>query len=173
MPLNDSAVPPTLSVAGLGVSYGSRRVIASASFGLAAGTITALIGPNGSGKSTLLRSIARLHTPDAGSVTLDDGEDVSALSPRDFARAISLLAQSRPVPGGLTVREVVTFGRHPHRSRWTGQDAGGPAAQDGPSPHEPGARSDDGGHSGHGGHGSSAAGPQPDPEPAARPRLRG
>ncbi|MHA7282670.1 ABC transporter ATP-binding protein [Arthrobacter sp. TMS2-4] len=127
MPLNDSAVPPTLSVAGLGVSYGSRRVIASASFGLAAGTITALIGPNGSGKSTLLRSIARLHTPDAGSVTLDDGEDVSALSPRDFARAISLLAQSRPVPGGLTVREVVTFGRHPHRSRWTGQDAGGPA----------------------------------------------
>ncbi|WP_394250923.1 ABC transporter ATP-binding protein [Arthrobacter pityocampae] len=130
MPLDDSAVPPSLRVAGLGVSYGSRRVIESASFDLAAGTVTALIGPNGSGKSTLLRSIARLHTPDAGSVTLDDGVDVSALSSRDFARSISLLAQSRPVPGGLTVREVVTFGRHPHRSRWTGQDAEGPAVVD-------------------------------------------
>ncbi|PPB48414.1 Fe(3+)-dicitrate ABC transporter ATP-binding protein [Arthrobacter pityocampae] len=130
MPLDDSAVPPSLSVAGLGVSYGNRRVVESASFDLAAGTVTALIGPNGSGKSTLLRSIARLHTPDAGSVTLDDGVDVSTLSSRDFARSISLLAQSRPVPGGLTVREVVTFGRHPHRSRWTGQDAEGPAVVD-------------------------------------------
>nr|WP_156135085.1 ABC transporter ATP-binding protein [Arthrobacter sp. L77] len=114
----------------MGVSYGSRRVIGSVSFGLAPGTVTALIGPNGSGKSTLLRSIARLHAPDAGSVTLDDGADVLGLSPRDFARAITLLAQSRPVPGGLTVREVVAFGRHPHRSRWTGQDAEGPAAVD-------------------------------------------
>lgn len=130
MPLNDASIPPSLSVTGLGVSYGSRRVIESASFGLAAGAVTALIGPNGSGKSTLLRSIARLHTPDAGSVTFDDGMDVSTLSSRDFARSISLLAQSRPVPGGLTVREVVTFGRHPHRSRWTGQDAEGPAVVD-------------------------------------------
>ncbi|WP_043442960.1 ABC transporter ATP-binding protein [Arthrobacter sp. L77] len=130
MPLNDPSVPPALTVAGLGVSYGSRRVIGSVSFGLAPGTVTALIGPNGSGKSTLLRSIARLHAPDAGSVTLDDGADVLGLSPRDFARAITLLAQSRPVPGGLTVREVVAFGRHPHRSRWTGQDAEGPAAVD-------------------------------------------
>ncbi|MHA7241135.1 general stress protein [Arthrobacter sp. TMS1-12-1] len=51
-------------------------------------------------------------------------------------------------------------GRPQYGVRVDGQDAGGPAAQDGPSPHEPGARSDDGGHSGHGGHGSSAAGPQ-------------
>ncbi|WP_434995643.1 ABC transporter ATP-binding protein [Arthrobacter sp. Ld5] len=129
MPFKNPAAPPTLTATGLGVSYGSRRVIDSASFGLAAGTVTALVGPNGSGKSTLLRSIARLHAPDAGSVALD-GADVSTLSPRDFARSISLLAQSRPVPGGLTVREVVSFGRHPHRSRWTGQDAGGPAAVD-------------------------------------------
>jgi iron complex transport system ATP-binding protein len=122
------ASAPALSVADLGVSYGSRRVIGSVSFDLLPGTVTALIGPNGSGKSTLLRTIARLHAPDAGTVMLDDGADLLALSPREFARTITLLAQSRPVPGGLTVREVVGFGRHPHRSRWTGQDPQGTAA---------------------------------------------
>jgi iron-chelate-transporting ATPase len=124
------APAPALSVADLGVSYGSRRVVGSVSFRLMPGTVTALIGPNGSGKSTLLRTIARLHAPDTGTVMLDDGADVLALSPREFARTVTLLAQSRPVPGGLTVREVVGFGRHPHRSRWTGQDAQGTAAVD-------------------------------------------
>ncbi|MHA7190262.1 ABC transporter ATP-binding protein [Arthrobacter sp. MDT2-16] len=128
MPLTEPAATPALDVVDLGVSYGSRQVIGSVSFGLKPGTVTALIGPNGSGKSTLLRTIARLHAPDAGTVTLDDGADVLALSPREFARTITLLAQSRPVPGGLTVREVVGFGRHPHRSRWTGQDPHGTAA---------------------------------------------
>ncbi|MDQ0736823.1 ABC transporter ATP-binding protein [Arthrobacter agilis] len=128
MPPTIPASAPALSVADLGVSYGSRRVIGSVSFDLLPGTVTALIGPNGSGKSTLLRTIARLHAPDAGTVMLDDGADLLALSPREFARTITLLAQSRPVPGGLTVREVVGFGRHPHRSRWTGQDPQGTAA---------------------------------------------
>ncbi len=128
MPLDDRPATPLLSVSELAISYGSRRVVEAVSFDLEPGRVTALIGPNGSGKSTLLRTIARLHAPDAGSVTLDDGADLLALSPRAFARTITLLAQSRPVPGGLTVREVVTFGRHPHRSRWTGQDPRGTAA---------------------------------------------
>ncbi|WP_347876205.1 ABC transporter ATP-binding protein [Arthrobacter agilis] len=128
MPLDDRPATPLLSVSELAISYGSRRVVEAVSFDLEPGTVTALIGPNGSGKSTLLRTIARLHAPDAGAVTLEDGADLLALSPRAFARTIALLAQSRPVPGGLTVREVVTFGRHPHRSRWTGQDPRGTAA---------------------------------------------
>ncbi|MHA7145164.1 ABC transporter ATP-binding protein [Arthrobacter sp. TmT3-37] len=128
MPLDDRPATPLLSVSELAISYGSRRVVEAVSFDLEPGTVTALIGPNGSGKSTLLRTIARLHAPDAGAVTLEDGADLLALSPRAFARTITLLAQSRPVPGGLTVREVVTFGRHPHRSRWTGQDPRGTAA---------------------------------------------
>ncbi|WP_104181065.1 ABC transporter ATP-binding protein [Arthrobacter sp. B0490] len=128
MPPKIPATAPALSVADLGISYGTQRVVESVSLDLTPGTVTALIGPNGSGKSTLLRTIARLHAPDAGTVTLDDGADVLALSPREFARTITLLAQSRPVPGGLTVREVVGFGRHPHRSRWTGQDPEGAAA---------------------------------------------
>lgn len=116
-----------VDVANVSISYGRQPAVRDVSFELKPGAVTALIGPNGSGKSTLLRTIARLHTADTGSVTTSDGADVFALSPKEFARKITLLAQSRPVPAGITVREVVDFGRHPHRSRWTGSDARGAA----------------------------------------------
>nr|WP_249027105.1 ABC transporter ATP-binding protein [Amycolatopsis lexingtonensis] len=100
----------------------------AASISLHAGRVTALIGPNGSGKSTLLRALARLHPPVAGSVTFADGADLRALSGKDIARRITLLSQQRSAPGGVCVRELVEFGRHPHRSRWGGRDPEGPAA---------------------------------------------
>ena len=39
-----------------------------------------------------------------------------------------MLTQGRPTPVGLTVREVVSFGRYPYRGRWNRQDPQGPAA---------------------------------------------
>lgn len=114
-----------LDVTDVSISYGRQPAVRDVSFSLKPGAVTALIGPNGSGKSTLLRTIARLHTADTGTVTTTDGADLFALSAREFARKITLLAQSRPVPAGITVREVVEFGRHPHRSRWTGTDRQG------------------------------------------------
>lgn len=131
MTLTDTAIRPGLQgldVDDMSISYGRQTAVSDVSFELKPGSVTALIGPNGSGKSTLLRTIARLHTADSGSVTTTDGDNVLALSPKDFARRITLLAQSRPVPAGITVREVVEFGRHPHRARWTGSDPRGAAA---------------------------------------------
>ncbi len=86
------------------------------------GEVTALIGPNGSGKSTVLRSLARLHPVEAGRVRVQDGDDgtEAPLSARAFARRVAMLSQSRPHPSGLSVRDVVGFGRHPHRRRFAG-----------------------------------------------------
>ncbi|PWC03112.1 ABC transporter ATP-binding protein [Agromyces badenianii] len=132
----------------LTLSYNGAPVVHGAEIHLEPGKVTALVGPNGSGKSTLLRALARLHQPDAGRVLLaaddghtiseaeavpgagpaellDHGIDAATLSGRDFARRVTLLAQSRPTPGGITVRELVEFGRHPHRGRWIAGDAGG------------------------------------------------
>lgn len=118
-----------LTAADLTISYDSRPAVHQAAFTLEPGKVTAFIGPNGSGKSTLLRTVARLHKPDTGSVTLGDGDgervDAFALSSRDFAKRVTLLTQGRPTPGGTTVKEVVDYGRHPHRSRWTAQDPDG------------------------------------------------
>lgn len=95
-------------------------MVIDADIELLPGGVTALIGPNGSGKSTLLRGICRLAQT-RGQVTLD-GSDSAALSPRAFARRLTILAQQRPTPGGLTVTEVVELGRHPHRRRFSRTD---------------------------------------------------
>ncbi|GAA2634101.1 ABC transporter ATP-binding protein [Paractinoplanes durhamensis] len=115
-----------LTGADLTLAYDGRTVVHGAGIALRAGTVVALIGPNGSGKSTLLRSLARLHHPQSGTVTLD-GADAFALRPKDFARQVTLLTQSRPTPGGVRVRDVVAYGRHPYRGRFGAGDADGPA----------------------------------------------
>jgi ferric hydroxamate transport system ATP-binding protein len=125
---------PDVRIAGadLELGYRERTVVHGADLVLRAGRVTALVGPNGSGKSTLLRALARLHRPTSGSLRVPDdgGEVVDALvlSRRDFARQVTLLAQSRPTPAGLTVADVVAFGRHPYRGRFRGADPDGPAA---------------------------------------------
>ena len=114
----------------LHLGYHDVTVVHAADLTLRPGRVSALVGPNGSGKSTLLRALARLHHPASGSVRLGPGTDALALSRRDFAHHVTLLAQSRPVPTGLSVRDVVGFGRHPHRGRWRSADPDGPAAVD-------------------------------------------
>lgn len=113
---------------GLDLAYNGEVVVHGASVELHRGRVTALVGPNGSGKSTLLRALARLHSPVAGRVRLGDTADALVLSRRDFARRVTLLAQSRPTPTGISVRDVVAFGRHPYRGRWRAADPDGAAA---------------------------------------------
>ncbi|SEA60578.1 ABC transporter ATP-binding protein [Leifsonia sp. 21MFCrub1.1] len=127
------------------IAYDGVDVVHGADLLLPRGRVTALIGPNGSGKSTLLRAIARLKDARSGSVllpaqadTADTGDtdeadamiDAIALSRPEFARRVTLLAQSRPTPAGLSVREVVGFGRHPYRRRFRSTDPDGRAAVD-------------------------------------------
>ncbi|BCB88143.1 ABC transporter ATP-binding protein [Phytohabitans suffuscus] len=120
--------PAGLRGTGLTLGYHRSQVVHGASIALSAGAVTALVGPNGSGKSTLLRALARLHKPAAGDVTLADGTPALALSSKEFARRVTLLAQHRPTPSGVTVRDVVGYGRHPYRGGWRGDDPDGPRA---------------------------------------------
>lgn len=127
MPEPRSAEGARLTARDLTVAYGTRTAVEEATLALQTGCVTALLGPNGSGKSTLLRAMARLHAPETGAVELGGGVDALALSRTAFARRVTLLAQQRPVPSGLSVHDVVGFGRHPHRSR-LGRDPEGPDA---------------------------------------------
>ncbi|MFF7149868.1 ABC transporter ATP-binding protein [Streptomyces griseoaurantiacus] len=117
------------------VAYDGVDVVHAAGLTLRPGEVTALVGPNGSGKSTLLRTLARLQRPRGGTLTLEAPEeggpaDGLALNGREFARRVALLTQGRPTPSGLTVRDLVAFGRYPHRGRWGRHDPGGAAAVD-------------------------------------------
>lgn len=102
-----------IEVADVRKSYGERVVLDVPKLEIPPGGITALIGPNGAGKSTLLSVIARLLTPDNGSVTID-GLNVATTASSDLARIVSVLRQENRVAVRLTVRELIEFGRFPH-----------------------------------------------------------
>lgn len=107
----------TLRTENLTVKYGTNTVLDGISLVLPAGKITALLGPNGCGKSTLLNCFSRLLTPQSGSVFLDNNP-INALSSRQLARRLALLPQHHLTPEGITVRELVSYGRNPWLSLW-------------------------------------------------------
>jgi ferric hydroxamate transport system ATP-binding protein len=115
----------SLRASGVSLAHGDLTVVHDADIVLGPGRITALVGPNGSGKSTLLRALARLHRPASGDVSLADGIPAQSLSAREFAVRVTMLTQHRPSPGGVSVRDVVGYGRFPHRARWRGSDPEG------------------------------------------------
>lgn len=127
------APPPALVGEELTLDYGGSPVVHGVSIALRPGTVTALLGPNGSGKSTVLRALARLHPLRSGQARLvdDQGErSTDLLGAKELARALTLFTQTRTALQGLSVREVVAFGRHPHRRRFAGLDAADRAAID-------------------------------------------
>ncbi|MFD8451203.1 ABC transporter ATP-binding protein [Streptomyces coelicoflavus] len=119
-----------LSATGVTVAYDGVDVVHDAGVRLRPGEVTVLVGPNGSGKSTLLRTVARLQRARTATIGIDGTTDALTLTSREFSRHVALLTQGRPTPGGLTVRDVVEFGRYPYRGRWGRPDPDGPAAVD-------------------------------------------
>lgn len=81
-----------------------------------------VLGPNGAGKSTLLHTLAGLHAPRAGQVSLD-GDDVGHLSRRAVAKKLGLLFQDRHDGFPATVTETTLIGRHPFLSPWQSETA--------------------------------------------------
>ncbi|MFQ3790269.1 ABC transporter ATP-binding protein [Halomonas sp. A29] len=113
-----------LATHNLTLRYGRATIIDELALSLPAGQVTAIVGPNGCGKSTLLAGLARLHAPSQGAVLLD-GKDIQQLPARELARRLALLPQEATAPEGLTVAELVRFGRQPHQGwlrQWSAED---------------------------------------------------
>ncbi|MDU7286924.1 ABC transporter ATP-binding protein [Corynebacterium kroppenstedtii] len=102
-----------LSAESITVGYGGPAILQDVSVKAPAGKITALIGPNGCGKSTLLRALGRQQALSAGCVRVGE-TSIRDLSPREFARHVAFLPQQPVTPEGVTVREVVAYGRYPY-----------------------------------------------------------
>lgn len=106
-----------LSTSHLRLGYGQNIIVPDLDLRLAGGKVTSIIGPNGCGKSTLLRALARLLPIGSGSIELY-GQALHSLPGKEVARRLAILPQGPTAPEGLSVEELVWFGRHPHQGRF-------------------------------------------------------
>lgn len=98
----------------LSLAYGNRTIVEQLNLTVPDGKITALVGSNGSGKSTILKAMARILNPIGGCVRLD-GKEIHRQPTKEVAKQLAILPQNPTSPEGLTVRELVSFGRYPHQ----------------------------------------------------------
>ena len=92
--MTPGALPPLLSVEGLGKSFRGQSVLSGISFDVRAGEVIGLIGRSGSGKSTLLRCLNMLERPDTGRVRLA-GEEIGFQGPKRTPVPTRALARQR------------------------------------------------------------------------------
>jgi len=100
-------------------SKGDKVLGESLNLQLRKGKFVGLLGPNGSGKSTLIRSISGLLNPLDGEVFINN-ISLTKLSRTQKARMISVVLTDKVSSMGLSVFDMVSYGRFPH-TNWLGK----------------------------------------------------
>lgn len=103
-----------INVKDLSVAYEENLIIENMNLSIPKGLISIIIGANGCGKSTLLKTIARVIKPRSGDIFIN-GKNIKNQKEKHLAVEIAFLPQGPVCPSGLTVRELVTYGRFPHQ----------------------------------------------------------
>ncbi len=85
------------------------RALNGISLDISPGDTVALVGPSGAGKTTMLQLLLRFYDPVEGAVKID-GVDVSAGTPDDVRRAISLVPQTSVIFGADALTNI-RYGR--------------------------------------------------------------
>lgn len=98
----------------LNIGYGERLIVKNLSVTIPDKKITTIIGSNGCGKSTLLKAITRIISHQSGSVILD-GKNIASENTKLLAKKMAILPQSPESASGLTVGELVSYGRFPYQ----------------------------------------------------------
>ncbi|MFV0504192.1 MAG: ABC transporter ATP-binding protein [Lachnospirales bacterium] len=109
-----------ISISNIEVGYDKEIIIKDLSLNIPNNKIISIIGANGCGKSTLLKGISRILPISKGNVILD-GKNIKNYDTKDLAKIIGMLPQKPGEVDGLTVEELVGYGRFPHRSRFKRQ----------------------------------------------------
>jgi ABC-type sugar transport system ATPase subunit len=97
----------TVSLSGVGKSYGTHPVVHSISLDIADGEFVVLVGPSGCGKSTILRMIAGLEDITRGEIRIG-GTVVNELEARE--RNLAMVFQDYALYPHMTVEANIGFG---------------------------------------------------------------
>jgi len=105
---------PMISVNGLTVIYGGRRVLDGVSLDIQPGEVVALLGGSGSGKTTMLRHIIGLERPNAGTVRIR-GVDINRCSNKELAgirRTMGVAFQECALFNEMSIEDNVALPLH-------------------------------------------------------------
>ena len=97
------------------IAYGNVNIVEDLNLEIPKGKITTIIGANGCGKSTILKTIARILKAKSGDIYINE-TNIKEQSSKDLAKTMAVLPQSPQAPKGLTVEELIAYGRFPHQS---------------------------------------------------------
>ncbi|MFI3614688.1 ABC transporter ATP-binding protein [Streptococcus uberis] len=106
----------TINANHLSVAYDQKVIINDLTINLPSQKITSLIGSNGCGKSTLLKALTRIIPNQKGNILID-GQDIAKMPTMEIAKKMALLPQVQDITDGISVYELVSFGRYPYQSR--------------------------------------------------------
>ena len=99
---------------GINIGYDEGLVVKDLSVKIPNKKITTIIGSNGCGKSTLLKAITRIIACRSGSIILD-GKNILKEDTKVLAGKMAVLPQTQEGASGLTVGELVSYGRFPYQ----------------------------------------------------------
>ncbi|WP_346929079.1 ABC transporter ATP-binding protein [Clostridium sp.] len=103
-----------ISVKNLSVAYEDNLIIDDMNLSIPKGKISIIIGANGCGKSTLLKTIARVIKSKNGDIFINE-KNIKMQKEKNIATQVAFLPQGPLCPSGITVKELVAFGRFPHQ----------------------------------------------------------
>lgn len=98
----------------LSTGYGKKIVLKDQNIVIPKNKITVILGPNGCGKSTMLKTMARVLPLKDGKIILD-GKDLKTMKTAEIAQKIGFLSQILNTPEGMSVYELVSYGRYPYK----------------------------------------------------------
>ena len=96
-------------------SYDNKEFIKNLNINIPKGKITTILGPNGSGKSTLLSILCTLNKPKNGQIYIENAL-TNNLKCKEIAKKIATVYQHNSTPEDITVEQLVSYGRVPHKS---------------------------------------------------------
>ncbi len=97
--------------------YENNKIIKELNFKIHSGEWVGIIGSNGSGKSTLLKGIAKIIPIKNGDIFIDQSS-IKLLTTKKIAKLISYLPQKVNTNLPISVKELVSLGRSPHKNFW-------------------------------------------------------
>jgi ABC-type sugar transport system ATPase subunit len=104
-----------LSITGVTKSFPGVRALDDVSLSVESGKVHAIVGENGAGKSTLVKILAGVHSPDAGTLQMDDSA-LTIQNPRDAIESgLVLIFQELSLVPELTAAENIFLGRLPKK----------------------------------------------------------